>query len=72
MTDPAEIAKGLTEAQRELVVDMSGAWKFCTIDEVRDLNKAGVTIGRFMSFGDYAARLSPLGEAVRAVLQEKG
>ncbi len=61
----AKLAATLSEAQRELVLDLSGAWKLCTLDDVRALNAAGITSGRKTSFGAYAVRLTKRGEALR-------
>jgi hypothetical protein len=66
MTDPAEIAKGLTEAQRKAVrrgylQHGRGMWP---------LHNALVEMGLF-PHGHYHP-LTPLGLSVRAVLQEKG
>ena len=71
MTDPVEIARKLTKAGNVgAVLEFSPAWKFCDPDEVAHTNLLGVTVGRETSFGEYAARLTPLGLAVRAELEK--
>lgn len=70
MTSPEQIAKGLGEGERRLVLDLSGAWKLCTVDEARPLNRLGLTDGRKTDFG-YAVRLLKPGLAVRAYLLEQ-
>lgn len=65
MSGVEQIAAKLTEAQRALVLDMSGAWKLCTVEQVRPLNKLGLTAGRKTSFDGYAARLLAAGQEVR-------
>jgi len=70
--DPAKVAAviaSLSEADRNLVLDLSGAWKLCTAEEVKPLNKLGLTAGRKTSFGGYAARLRSFGLAVRHELE---
>lgn len=64
-----KIAARLTEAQRELLLELSGAWKLVTIEEIKPLNRLGLTTGRKTSFGGYAARLLAPGLAVREILR---
>jgi hypothetical protein len=73
MTDPAEIAKGLTEAQRRHLPTMrDGIWNLAN-------NRGGMYLGLAASHiverkGPREAqyRITQLGISVRAVLQEKG
>ena len=67
VADPASIF-ALTEAQRAMVLDMSGAWTLVTPEQVRSLHRLGLTTGRTTDFG-YAARLLAPGLEVRKVLE---
>lgn len=66
-----QIAARLTEAQRELLLELSGAWKLVTIEEIKPLNKLGLTTGRKTSFGGYAARLLAPGQQAREILRRQ-
>jgi hypothetical protein len=77
MTDPAEVAAKLTEAQREEVLSLSGEWRqrrwsgqqppwavWLPPSILEQATPTRVDAQRL--------RLTPLGLSVRAVLQEKG
>jgi len=77
MTDIAEIAKGLSEAQRRAVAtatwrEQDGAWHpegwYCSAD--KRVRYRLCTAGLTRDYLRHSNRLTPLGHAVRAHLQE--
>jgi hypothetical protein len=70
MTDPAEIAKGLTEAE---ALAMKGVFAWTSFPEQLEGEQKLYALGLWNpqpKYGDQT--ITPLGLSVRAVLQEKG
>lgn len=72
MADPAEIAKGLTEAQRFAVLvymPEKGRWKRCGLI-MWSLQNLGLVCRRKNPSGSTSCKATPLGLEVRRILQE--